>query len=582
MEAYKKRYLEWLESDAVDEDTKAELRAIADDEDEIKFRFGSYMEFGTGGLRSKMSAGCAMMNVYTVAQATEGVARAIESLGGNEKERGVIIGCDSRNNSALFARRCAEVLTAHGIKVYLFDELRPTPMLSAGVRHFGCIAGINITASHNPSAYNGYKLYWEDGAQPTKDMADHVSNFIYSTDIFAGVPGRDKVNESLITMVGAEFDEIFMNHVIGEQVYPDVIARAADELHVVYTPLCGAGYRIVPEVLRRIGIKNLHTVACQMTPDGNFPGLAKPNPEYPAAFEEGIKVAMQYASSDLIVATDPDCDRVGVMARDKAGEWHCITGNQMGSLLLDYIFTALEEQGKMPSDAYAVKTIVTSEMATKICEVHGVELYNVLTGFKFIGEVIGEHEARGEGTYLLGYEESYGYLKGSYARDKDGVAASMLICEMAAFYTLKGMTLIDALESLYEKYGFYLENSAEIYMEGLDGKEQIAALMDKLRANEPAEIAGSRVVNIRDYQAETSKNMLTGEVTGTNLPKSNVMYFKTENGNVVVARPSGTEPKIKFYILAGGRDENEAAANVKACTNTLEDMLGLPQNSLKK
>lgn len=582
MEAYKQRYLEWLASEAVDEDTKAELRALEGNEDEIKFRFDSYMEFGTGGLRSKMSAGCAMMNVYTVAQATEGVARAIESLGGNEKERGVIIGCDSRNNSALFARRCAEVLTAHGIKVYLFDELRPTPMLSAGVRYFGCIAGINITASHNPSAYNGYKLYWEDGAQPTKDMADHVSNFIYSTDILNDVPGRDKADESLITMVGAEFDEIFMNNVIGEQVYPDVIGRAADELHVVYTPLCGAGYRIVPEVLRRIGVKNLHPVDCQMTPDGNFPGLAKPNPEYPAAFAEGIKVAAQYDSADLIVATDPDCDRVGVMARDKSGEFRCITGNQMGSLLLDYIFTALEEQGKMPADAYAIKTIVTSEMATKICEMHGVELYNVLTGFKFIGEVIGEHEARGEGTYLLGYEESYGYLKGSYARDKDGVAASMLICEMAAFYSLKGMTLIDALNSLYEKYGFYLENSAEIYMEGLDGKEKIAALMDMLRVNEPTEIAGSRVVNIRDYQAETSKNTITGEVTGTNLPKSNVMYFKTENGNVVVARPSGTEPKIKFYILANGRDENEAASNVKACTNTLETMLGLPQNSLKK
>lgn len=582
MEAYKTRYLEWLASDVVDEDTKAELRAIEGDEDEIKFRFGSYMEFGTGGLRSKMSAGCAMMNIYTVAQATEGVARVIESLGDKAKARGVIIGCDSRNNSSLFARRCAEVLTAHGIKVYLFDELRPTPMLSAGVRYFGCIAGINITASHNPAAYNGYKLYWEDGAQPTKDMADHVSEAIYATDIFEGVPGRDKADEALITMVGADFDEVFMKNVIGEQVYPDVIGRAAEHLHVVYTPLCGAGYRIVPEVLRRIGVKHLHTVDCQMTPDGNFPGLAKPNPEYPAAFAEGIKVAEQYASADLIIANDPDCDRVGVMARDKSGEFQCITGNQMGSLLLDYIFTALEEQGKMPADAYAIKTIVTSEMATRICEAHGVELYNVLTGFKFIAEVIGEHEERGEGTYLLGYEESYGYMKGGYSRDKDGVVASMLICEMAAFYELKGMTLIDAINALYERYGYYLENSAEIYMEGLDGKEKIAGLMNKLRETEPETIANSRVVNIRDYQAETSKNTLTGEVTGTNLPKSNVMYYKTENGNVVVARPSGTEPKIKFYILANGKDEATAVANVRACTNSLEAMLGIPQNSLKK
>lgn len=581
MEEYKKRYNEWLASDAVDEESKAELRAIADNEDEIKMRFGSYMEFGTGGLRSKMGAGCGMMNIYTVAQSTEGVARVIDEMGEETKARGVMIGCDSRNNSELFARRCAEVLTAHGIKVYLFDELRPTPMLSAGVRYFGCIAGINITASHNPSIYNGYKLYWEDGAQPTADMADRVSSYIYSADIFTGVPSRDKADEALITMVGAEFDEIFMKKVIGEQVYPDVIKKAADELHVVYTPLCGAGYRIVPEVLRRIGVKHLHTVDSQMTPNGNFPGLAKPNPEYPAAFAEGIKVAAE-VSSDLIIANDPDCDRVGVMARDKSGEFKCITGNQMGSLLLDYIFSALEEQGKLPADAYAIKTIVTSEMATRICESHNVELYNVLTGFKFIAEVIGAHEAAHEGTFMLGYEESYGYMKGSYSRDKDGVVASMLICEMAAFYALRGMTLIDAVEALYVKYGFYMENSAEIYMEGIDGKEKIAGLMDKLRVNEPELIAGSRVVNIRDYRAETSKNTITGEITGTNLPKSNVMYYKTENGCVVVARPSGTEPKIKFYILANGKDEAEAAANTKACTNSLEDMLSLPHGSLKK
>lgn len=581
MEEYKKRYLEWLNSDKVDEETKAELRALEGNEEEIEMRFGSYMEFGTGGLRSKMGAGCGMMNIYTVAQSTEGVARVIESIGEDAKKRGVIVGCDSRNNSPLFAQRCAEVLTAHGIKCYMFDELRPTPMLSAGVRYFGCIAGINITASHNPSAYNGYKLYWEDGAQPTSQMADYVSSYIRAADIFEGVPTRDKADKSLITMVGAEFDEIFMKNVIAEQVYPDVIGRAADNLQVVYTPLCGAGYRIVPEVLRRIGIKHLSTVDCQMKPDGNFPGLAKPNPEYPAAFTEGIKVAKE-VKSDLIIANDPDCDRVGVMARDKNGEFKCITGNQMGSLLLDYIFCALEEQGKMPADGYAIKTIVTSEMATKICEEHGVKLYNVLTGFKFIAEVIGEHEEKHEGTYLLGYEESYGYMKGPYSRDKDGVVASMLICEMAAYYSLKGMTLIDAVEALYEKYGFYMENSAEIYMEGLDGKEKISALMEMLRANEPKEIAGSRVVNIRDYLAETSKDTLTGKVEGTGLPKSNVMYYKTENGCVVVARPSGTEPKIKFYILANGKNEADAAANAQACTYSLENMLNLERGSLKK
>lgn len=581
MEEYMKRYLEWLESDKVDEQTKAELKALEGNTDELKMRFGSYMEFGTGGLRSKMGAGCGMMNIYTVAQSTEGVARVIESLGEDAKKRGVMLGYDSRNNSQLFARRCAEVLTAHGIKCYLFDELRPTPMLSAGVRYFGCIAGINITASHNPAVYNGYKLYWEDGAQPTSQMADHVSSFIYDTDIFEGVPTREQADESLITMVGAEFDEIFMKNVIAEQVYPDVIKKAADNLQVVYTPLCGAGYRIVPEVLRRIGVKHLSLVESQIKPNGDFPGLAKPNPEYPASFAEGIEIAKN-VKSDLIIANDPDCDRVGVMARDKNGEFKCITGNQMGSLLLDYIFSALEEQEKMPEDAYAIKTIVTSEMATKICSVHNVELYNVLTGFKFIAEVIGEHEAKNEGTFLLGYEESYGYMKGSYSRDKDGVVASMLICEMAAYYSLKGMTLIDAVEALYTKYGFYMENSAEIYMEGIDGKDKIAALMEKLRSETPAVIAGSRVVNVRDYLAETSTDVLTGEVHGTGLPKSNVMYYKTENGCVVVARPSGTEPKIKFYILANGQDETEARSNAVECTHSLEDMLGLAHDTLKK
>lgn len=581
MEDFRKRYLEWLESDKVDEETKKELRAIEGNDEEIEFRFGSYMEFGTGGLRSKMGAGCGMMNIYTVAQSTEGVARVLETLGEETKKKGVMLGYDSRHNSKLFATRCAEVLTAHGIKCYLFDELRPTPMLSTGVRYFGCAAGINITASHNPSAYNGYKLYWDDGAQPTSQIADHVSEFIRKVDIFEDVPSRDKADMSLVTMVGKDFDEIFMRKVMAEQVYPDVIAKAADELEVVYTPLCGAGYRIVPEVLRRIGIKHLSCVDAQMTPNGDFPGLAKPNPEYPAAFTEGIKVATA-VKSDLIIATDPDCDRVGVMARDKNGEFRCITGNQMGSLLLDYIFSALEEQNALPADGYAIKTIVTSEMATKICEVHGVELYNVLTGFKFIAEVIGEHENRHEGTFLLGYEESYGYMKGQYSRDKDGVVASMLICEMAAYYRLRGMTLIDAVDSLYEKYGFYMEKSAEIYMEGLDGKEKIIALMNKLRAEEPAEIAGSRVVNIRDYLAETSKNTVTGEVAGTGLPKSNVMYYKTENGNVVVARPSGTEPKIKFYILANGKNEEETEENVALCNAALEDMLGIPHGSLKK
>ncbi len=581
MESYMTRYQAWLDSPHVDEATKAELREIAHNDAEIAFRFSSYMEFGTGGLRSKMGAGTGMMNDYTVAQATEGLARMIDSLGEEAKARGVVIGYDSRHHSDDFARRSAQVLTAHDIKVYLFDALRPTPCLSFGVRYFGAIAGINITASHNPSQYNGYKLYWEDGAQPTAQMADRVSALILSADILTGVPAPDKANEDLITMVGADFDEAYLHALLQEQVYPGLVTKAAEQLKIVYTPLFGAGAKLVPEIMKRIGAKYVYPVEEQMAPNGDFPGLAKPNPEYPASFALGIQLAEE-KGSDLIIATDPDADRVGVMARDKNGQFQCINGNQMGSLLLDYIMGALEEQGTMPTDGYAVKTIVTSEMATAICKAHNVELYNVLTGFKFIAEVIREHEEAGSGTYLLGYEESYGYLKGGHARDKDSVVASMLICEMAAYYALRGMTLIDALNALYEKYGYFSENAAEIYMEGLDGKAAIAAMMDGLRKDLPVEIGGSRVVNFRDYQAETSLDVRTGVTTPTGLPKSNVLYYAMDNGCVVVARPSGTEPKIKFYILACGKDSAEAAANTAACTASLEALLGLEKGSLKK
>ncbi|MCQ2456180.1 MAG: phospho-sugar mutase [Clostridia bacterium] len=581
MEDYIRNYESWLTSDSVDEESKTELRAIEKDEGEKKMRFSSYMEFGTGGLRARMGAGTNMMNTYTVAHATEGVARLIETLGEDAKRRGVIIGRDSRNNSDLFARRSAEVLSSHGIKVYLFDGIRPTPELSFGVRHLGCIAGINITASHNPSAYNGYKLYWEDGSQPTKEMADKVSSFILSTDILTEVPSSADAKEEYIELVGPEIDRVFLENVQAQSVYPDAVKKAADTLKVVYTPLFGAGAKHVPEILRRIGLKHIYPVEEQMTPNGNFPGLSKPNPEYPASFALGIELA-EKVGSDLIVATDPDADRVGVMARDKSGEFKCITGNQMGSLLLDYIFTALSEQNKLPHDAYAVKTIVTSEMATAICRSFGVELYNGLTGFKFIAEVIRRHEETGDGTFLLGYEESYGYMKGLYARDKDSVVASMLICEMAAFYSLRGMTLIDAMDALYEKYGYFTEESAEIYMEDADGKEKIAAMMDSLRERVPEELGGEKVVNFRDYDAEKIVDTVTGKVTPTGLPKSNVVYFMTESGNVVVARPSGTEPKIKFYILAKGETSEKSKTAAASCKASLEKLLGLNAGSLTK
>lgn len=570
----------WLASPAVDEKSKDEIRKITDD-GELRIRFSSYMSFGTGGLRARMGAGTNMMNTYTVAHATEGVARLIESLGDHAKARGVLIGRDSRNNSELFARRAAEVLSSHGIRVYIFDGIRPTPELSFGVRKLSCIAGINITASHNPSEYNGYKLYWEDGSQPTKENADLVSRYISETDILSDVPGASDANYDLIEEVGPALDEAFLECVLGEAVYPDAVMRASDTLKIVYTPLYGAGARIVPEALRRAGFSRVYTVDEQMRPDGNFPGLDKPNPEYPASFKCGVEIA-EKVGSDLIVATDPDADRVGVMARDRSGNFRPITGNQMGSLLLDYIFTALSEQNKLPSDAYAVKTIVTSEMAEAICRAFNVKLYNVLTGFKFIAEVIRTREESGEGTFLLGYEESYGYMKGLYARDKDSVVASMLICEMAAYYSLRGMTLIDAMDALYEKYGYFTEESAEIYKEGADGAQQISAMMDLLRNNAPTHLAGERVVNVRDYLSGISIDTVSGEKSPTGLPESNVMYFKTECGNTVVARPSGTEPKIKFYILANGACKNCSERAAAECKASLEDILGLRRGELGK
>ena len=578
---YRDEFERWLLSPTIDEDTKAELRSIADDDGELRSRFLSFMSFGTGGLRARMGVGTNMMNCYTVAHATEGVARLIDSLGDEAKHRGVLIGRDSRNNSDKYARRAAEVLSSHGIRVYIFDGIRPTPELSFGVRYLKCIAGINITASHNPSAYNGYKLYWEDGSQPTKEHADFVSRYISETDILTEVPDSSAARENLICTVGPEIDEEFIKCVLGEAVYPDAVKRAADSLNIVYTPLFGAGASFVPEVLRRAGFKNIYTVDEEMIPDGNFPGIEKPNPEYPSSFKRGIEEA-ERTGSDLIVATDPDADRVGVMARDKTGVFRAITGNQMGSLLLDYIFTALSEQERLPSDAYAIKTIVTSEMAEVICSRFKVKLYNVLTGFKFIAEVIREHEERGEGVFLLGYEESYGYMKGLYSRDKDSVVASMLICEMASYYSLRGMTLTDAMDALYEKYGYFTEESAEIYKEGPDGAAQISAMMDLLRDNIPDEIAGETVVNVRDYSTGISRNTVTGESEPTGLPQSNVVYFKTESGNVVVARPSGTAPKIKFYILAHGKDREHSLAAAASCKVSLERLLGMEPGSLRK
>ncbi|MCQ2429861.1 MAG: phospho-sugar mutase [Clostridia bacterium] len=569
MEEYLKQYERWLASDKVSAAEKAELASIKDNDDEIRLRFSNYLSFGTAGLRGVMKPGMNAMNVNTVAYATQALAALIIREG--RAQDGVVIAYDCRINSRLFAETAASVLAANHIPVYMFDELRPTPELSFALRELQCVAGINITASHNPKQYNGYKAYWDDGAQLPPEHADVVAGVMASLDIFADVKTMDfgiALSTGKVKLLGRDMDELYLKQVEKQAVNPRAVRDVADKLKIVYSPLHGTGYRLVPEILRRIGLRMLYTVPEQMVIDGRFPTVEKPNPEYRQAFDIGMKIADE-VGSDLVIATDPDADRVGVVTRTADGDFITITGNQMGALLLDYILTAYEETGTMPEVPFAVKTIVTTELAAKVCRAHGVTMHNVLTGFKFIGEVIKNYEAKGYGTFVLGFEESYGYLKGTYARDKDAVVAAMLICEMTAYYKGRGMTLSDALNALYAKYGYCYEANVEIYMEGLDGPARMAAKMDSLRAPAPTEIAGQKVVRFGDYQAQTLTDCTTGASEPTNLPASNVLSFTLENGDVIVARPSGTEPKIKFYFMLSGVDRADTEAKMKAYRESL-------------
>ena len=562
---FTQEYKKWLNSSVLSAEEKAELSAMATDDGAIQLAFGSVLEFGTAGLRAKMGVGTAAMNVYTVSQATQGIAELIKTENG--EARGVAIACDSRNNSELFARVSAEVLAANGIRVYIFDGVRPTPELSFAVRECGCIAGINITASHNPKEYNGYKAYWEDGAQISPEQANVVSSFIAKIDVLDGakrIAFDDGVAMGLITVLDSRFDEIYMDAVLKTAVNPDAVKKVADDLKIVYTPLHGAGHILVPEVLSRVGLRHLYTVPEQMVLDGNFPTVKKPNPEYPDVFTLGIDIANR-VGSDLVIATDPDSDRVGVMCRDKDGSFATISGNQMGALLLDYVITAKREQGRLSSSDYAVKSIVSSDMAYRIAEMQGVVLHDVLTGFKFIGEVIKKYEVeKKEGEFLLGFEESYGYLFGSYARDKDAVGATMMIVEMTAFYRARGMTLLAALDELYEKYGYYGEQMIDIYMEGLDGIEKRKNLMKSLREAPPVSFGGCPVERIGDYKAGVFTKVKTGETTPTGLVKSDVLYYTLENGDKIIVRPSGTEPKVKIYVLAHANDKETLKKKIAA------------------
>lgn len=559
---YNIEYQRWLASSVLTESEHAELLSIANNEEAKALRFSAPMDFGTAGLRSTMYVGLGSMNRYTVAHTTRGIAALIKESHG--ESRGVAIAFDSRNNSEDFAKISACVLAGAGIKSFIFNGIRPTPELSFALRELGCIAGINITASHNPKEYNGYKAYWEDGAQIAPEQAKIVSAERAKFDVLdmSGIMDFDEgVKSGLITILDEKFDEKYLDAVIATAVNTNAVKDVADELKVVYTPLHGAGYRLVPEVFKRVGLKYLYTVDEQMIPDGNFPTVEKPNPEYPAVFKLGIDIANN-VGSDLIIATDPDSDRVGVMARTSSGEFATISGNQMGALLLDYVIKARRDLGILPEGAYCVKSLVSTDMAYKIAKDNGVKLHDVLTGFKFIGEVIKNYEAEGKfGGFLLGFEESYGYLLGSYARDKDAVEGSMMILEMTAYYKAKGMTLSDALEQLYKTYGLYAEKTIDIYMEGLDGIANRKKVMQGLRDNPPAIIGGINVKTAGDYKSGEVRDLQTDAVSSTGQPSSDVLYYTLVNEDKIIVRPSGTEPKIKIYVLA--HDEDKGALDAK-------------------
>ena len=559
-----RNYEYWLSYEGLDEDTRRELESISGDEAEIEARFALPMRFGTAGLRSVMGAGISRMNVYTVGQTTQALANLINATEGS---RSVAISYDSRNNSALFAKTAAEVLAGNGIHVYIYGSLHPTPCLSFAVLELGCTAGINITASHNPKEYNGYKVYWSDGAQLPPEHADTVSREAEKTDIFRDVKKADfdrARDGGLITVIGDDIDEKFMSAVLDCRIDREVTASYGNSVGIVYTPLHGTGYRLVPEVLKRAGITNLRVVESQSRPDGNFPTVAVPNPESKDCFAEAIDLVLRDGKDcDLIIATDPDADRVGAVVKDSNGLFAPLNGNQIGALLVDYIIKARKSKGCLPQNACAVKSVVSSELFTEICRKNGVEPVNVLTGFKYIGEKIAEYERTKEHSFIFGYEESCGFLSAGYVRDKDAVAGSLLIAEMASYYKSRGMTVYAALNALYDEYGRYGEKVLSIKVGGVDPMAEMNARMDELRTNLFAVIASSAVTKVRDYLSGTVIDANTGDTSDTGLPKTDMLYFELEDGTNVIVRPSGTEPKIKVYILAKGSDESSLSAKLE-------------------
>ena len=572
--SYRDTYEKWLHSPALSAEEKAELESISGDEKEIESRFFAPLEFGTAGLRGTMCVGLHQMNVHVIRHATQAFAEVIKAEGKDAMERGVAVCFDCRNHSAEFAKETACVMAGNGIKVRLFESLRPTPEVSFAVREYHCIAGINVTASHNPKEYNGYKVYWQDGAQLPPHHADAIAKKMAELDLFDSIVRMDydeAVKSGLITLMGAETDEKFLSNVMGQVNDKAAVEKVADTFKMIYTPFHGTGYKLIPEVLKRLGMKHVICVPEQMVVDGNFPTVVSPNPENPEGFYLAVDLAKK-EGADFILGSDPDADRVGIMVKNDKGEYVTITGSQAGVLLLDYLIGAKQRTGKMPDKPVALKTIVTTEMARKVAETNGLACYDTFTGFKFLAEKKDKLENAGEGKVIFAYEESYGYMLGDYVRDKDAVTAALALTEMAAWYAGQGMTLYDALLACYEKYGYYGEKTLNLVMPGLDGLKKMAQLMADLRAKPPVEIAGVGVLQQKDYQDGSVVNVADGAKSTMELSGSNVLRYEMADGTSLIVRPSGTEPKVKVYILARGADRAECDAKVAAYTAWAETL----------
>lgn len=571
---YREVYEQWLANPYFDDATKEELKNIAEEENEIKERFYMDLEFGTAGLRGIIGAGTNRMNIYVVRRATQGLANYIAKVG--KQSQGVAIAYDSRHMSPEFAQEAALCLAANGIKAYIFESLRPTPELSFAVRHLGCVAGINITASHNPPEYNGYKVYWEDGAQITPPHDTGIMGEVKAISDWNTVKTMDKAQAEkagLYEVIGQKIDDAYMEELKKQVIHQDAIEAEGKNLKIVYTPLHGTGNIPARRILKELGFENVYVVKEQELPDGAFPTVSYPNPEAAEAFELGLKLAKE-VDADLVLATDPDADRLGVRVKDKNGEYHDLTGNMSGCLLANYeIGQRRAVNGSLPEDGALIKTIVTSNLADAIAKGYGVDLIEVLTGFKFIGQQILGFENSGKGTYLFGFEESYGCLIGTYARDKDAIVATMALCEVAAYYKTQGKTLWDAMIEMYDQYGYYKDDIKSITLKGIEGLQKIQEIMDTLRKNPPAEFAGHKVVSARDYKKDTITDLATGEVKPTGLPNSNVLYYDLTDDAWVCVRPSGTEPKVKFYYGVKGTSLEDADEKSAVMGKAVLDMV---------